>query len=100
MSNASCPPLRSIKMAAILLMKKPGAMLFTRMFLGPSSMARLRARCSTAALEAAYEYAPDSPSEPVAMPATEPVIMTREVSATDAFFDNRGVNLEEVSKCS
>lgn len=62
-------------------------------------MARLRARCSTAALDAAYEYAPDSPSEPVAMPATEPVIMTREVSATEAFFDKRGVNLEEVSIC-
>jgi hypothetical protein len=98
LSSASSPPLRSINTAAILLMKNPGAIALTRIWRGPSSIARLRARCMTAALLAAYEYAPLSPREPVPMPATLPVTMTREESCTEALAARRGANLQCVSK--
>lgn len=91
--SASIPPLFSISPFAIFEGKKPGAIPLTRIPLGPSSMARLRARWRTAALLAAYEYAALGPREPMPMPATEPVTMTREGSAWVAFFWRRGANL-------
>ena len=51
------PPPISIKPCAILEGNIPGAMQFTRMFLGPSSKARFRARWITAALDVTYEWA-------------------------------------------
>ena len=46
------PPVNSINPFAIFVGKNPGAMLLTRMPLGPSSTAKFRVKCSAAALEA------------------------------------------------
>ena len=93
----SGPPRRSIKPFAIFDGKNPGAMLLTRMCLGPSSTARLRVKCIAAAFEAEYPKVAFSPSEPVPSPATEPVTITREHDSRVALFSRSGANLHVIS---
>jgi hypothetical protein len=92
-AKACVPPERAINPLAILVGKKPGAMLLQRMPRGPNSTAKLRVRCSAAALEALYPGVAFSPRDPIPMPATEAVTSTREGSSSEAFFSNRGANL-------
>jgi hypothetical protein len=88
------PPPAPIMPSAILEGKKPGARPLTKMCRGPSSTARLRARCRTAALEAEYEGAALAVrTGPRPMPATEPVTRTREGSSAVARACKRGANL-------
>lgn len=90
---ASAPPCISIKPLAILLGKNPGAIALHMICRGPSSTARLRVRCMTAAFEAEYPYVPLSPRLPTPSPAIDAVTMTREVLSSVAFFCRRGANL-------
>jgi hypothetical protein len=89
------PPPISINPCAILEGNIPGAMQFTRMFLGPSSKARFRARWMTAALDVTYECAKEGPVCTV-RPPMEDVITTLEGSSIEALCWSSGANLLDV----
>ena len=64
-----------------------------RICLGPRSTARWRIRWIAAALEAEYDGEEFGPVEPIPIPATDAVQITRDGSSIDARFASSGENL-------
>lgn len=108
--SSSMPPRLLIKPCASFEGKNPGAMMLLVMFLGPSSTAKLRARCCfdqqhtlqatllgltlAAAFDVEYMMVPCSPTWGTFVPAVELIVMMRAGSSLDEAFSRRGSDLQ------